>query len=483
MAMDKLKTICNKYLPILLLMLFGVSVYPLLWRDFWFDEALTLLNFALLPAGDIYWNYAIPNNHILYTLCLHFYFLFCPATVPFDLWCRLLSVIFASGVLVLMYFWFARMIGRRVWFWLLTAMATATPFLIYATAVRGYMLGMLAAAVAAKCAFEFSGKGTFKWGTACFLASAVTVGVTPSNLIALGAAALYAAWFCGSAPWKKLRFYCLGILPLAAFAVFYLPIWSQLIKAANLGEGWSHPLPVLAAWLLAVLIPVLPLFLVLLIVYPVVRRKKLSKNLLFAGIWLLPAVMVFFTRVPPFPRVLVVLYPVIWLLWGKAVHRLLAFLRYRGMSAAKQGRLINIFGLFLLFWTVCLIQTPRVKNQLSNWCGNARQDDFYCAYYVRNDHIPLKTAQAIAKLDLTGVPEIYLSFTSDPWALMLYLQANGMDSGKVIFDGPRGKVENLKRSGLVVIHRSESIYELEQRFGIKTRPVLENTNHRVYQVW
>ena len=42
-----------------------------LYRELWFDEALTLLNFVLpLELGDIYFSYHIPNNHIVYSMLL-----------------------------------------------------------------------------------------------------------------------------------------------------------------------------------------------------------------------------------------------------------------------------------------------------------------------------------------------------------------------------------------------------------------------------
>ena len=61
------------YLGILML-LFFTSLSASLARELWFDEALTLLEFVTMPrAIDIYLNYPIPNNHIVYNLCLRFF--------------------------------------------------------------------------------------------------------------------------------------------------------------------------------------------------------------------------------------------------------------------------------------------------------------------------------------------------------------------------------------------------------------------------
>jgi len=39
-------------------------------RPLWFDEAVSLMNFATLPYSEIYTNYTIPNNHILFNMLL-----------------------------------------------------------------------------------------------------------------------------------------------------------------------------------------------------------------------------------------------------------------------------------------------------------------------------------------------------------------------------------------------------------------------------
>ena len=54
------------------LLVFGFVAVPYLLRQLWFDEALTVMNFALMASPRaIYANYAIPNNHILFSIVLH----------------------------------------------------------------------------------------------------------------------------------------------------------------------------------------------------------------------------------------------------------------------------------------------------------------------------------------------------------------------------------------------------------------------------
>lgn len=71
-----------------------------LFRPLWFDEALTVLNFALAPnPAAIYLNYSIPNNQICYTFLLRLWIEFQPAFLDTTVWLRLLSVLLGAGTL------------------------------------------------------------------------------------------------------------------------------------------------------------------------------------------------------------------------------------------------------------------------------------------------------------------------------------------------------------------------------------------------
>ena len=58
----------------MLALLAAAVTAALLNRDLWFDEALTLLHFALLPSVPAIWQaYVIPNNQLLHSVLLHFW--------------------------------------------------------------------------------------------------------------------------------------------------------------------------------------------------------------------------------------------------------------------------------------------------------------------------------------------------------------------------------------------------------------------------
>lgn len=104
--------IVKKYFFLTPIVLFFVLSAAFLQRPFWFDEALTLMNFALLPLEKIYSNYAIPNNHIGFTMLLHIWYQIMPQSVPLDVWCRLLAFLFGAGFLLFSWMKFRSFVFR-----------------------------------------------------------------------------------------------------------------------------------------------------------------------------------------------------------------------------------------------------------------------------------------------------------------------------------------------------------------------------------
>ena len=73
------------------LVFFSAGTY--LVRPLWFDEALTVQNFALLDSVEsIYFNYVIPNNQILYTVMLHYWIKLYCGLGGIDEWMRIVAV-------------------------------------------------------------------------------------------------------------------------------------------------------------------------------------------------------------------------------------------------------------------------------------------------------------------------------------------------------------------------------------------------------
>ena len=449
-----------------------------LLRDLWFDEALTVMNFALLPRPlDIYLNYAIPNNHIVFTALLNLWIKLMPGFVPPDLWLRIPSLAAAAALLWLLHRRFTAGIGSFKLAVTLTLLAVSPPFLTYATAVRGYMVGALFAALYLVAALEFlkSGKLRDGWPAAAF--ALLAVGVAPSNLAALAAASLIAASRAPK-PLKPRRIVVLFMIPPAMTLLFYLPIFRQLLHCYRLGEGWKDGAAALKQLAAAALLPFGPLLL------PAAaggiallrrRREKLWRALLAGAAWLLPVPMMLIPRVAPFPRVFLPLLPLGALLVARGIFHIEALLRLR---APKRGRTASRFPprraalaalalLPLLGWSFRLGNTE-ARIAISDKIGGAYGDDFFAPHYLRIDFRPSTTASEILRhFPPAGNPVIYLSFNADPWALSFYCNIFNTTSGRpdFRFDGPRGPVAELPDGAAVVLRQDENPAPVAQRFG------------------
>ena len=466
-----------------------------LLRDLWFDEALTVMNFALLPRPlDIYLNYAIPNNHIVFTALLNLWIKLMPGFVPPDLWLRLPSFAAAAALLWLLHRRFAAGIGSFKLAVALTLLAVSPPFLTYATAVRGYMTGALFAALFLVAALEFLKSGKPRDGWPCAAFALLAVGVAPSNLAAL-AAALLIALSRAPRPLRRRRLLALALIPPAMTLVFYLPILRQLIHCYQLGEGWKDGAAALKQLAVAALLPFGPLLLAAAaggVVLLRRRREKLLRALLAGAAWLLPVPMMLIPRVAPFPRVFLPLLPLCALLVARGILHLAARLklraRNRGGAASRftprRRALLAVLTLVpLLGWSSRLWEG---RFAISDRIGGAYGDDFFAPHYLRIDFRPSATAAEILRhFPPAGDPVIYLSFNADPWALSFYGNILNDTTGRpdFRFDGPRGPVAELPDGAAVVLRQDEAPEPVAERFGGNLLPVAKGgLQHIIYRL-
>lgn len=455
---------------------------PYLNRDLWFDEALTYLHFAQMDSpGEIYTGYFIPNNQILYTITLHYWSMLLPEGVNPVIWFRLLSFLFAAATLLLLYRRFrVRLGGGAILLPVLVALAASVPFLIYATALRGYMLSALLITLALDAALDFAGGPNWKRAVRYTIWSLAAVATIPSNLLALGGVVLYALPLFGARFYMRKAFWTLALLPLLMFALFYLPIYKCLLGCMALREGWSDGflalLAVYGAFLYSFAMLLLPSSGVALAFD---REKFQWTRLARAAIWLLP-LPALLLPVAPFPRVFFPLWPLWALLLAGGVRDLTALncrWRRRWNSRVWIGGLVVI----VLGWSV-LAQQPALRLMFSRRFGDAGADDYFYGYYLRNEHKPSETATWIAR-HVDGRPmSFYSSFSADPWSLLFYLFNSGVDVREFRFDGPRGPVAALEPGMLVILRSNESASAVEKRFRRRLSPIYSNDNHGVYLV-
>lgn len=475
----------NHFLPLLIILgAYMWFVRGFLFRPLWFDEALTVLNFALAPnPADIYLNYSIPNNQICYTFLLRLWIEFQPAFLDTTVWLRLLSVLLGAGTLSALYLLFRTRFGNgRILLPVLVALGISVPFLIYATALRGYMLSALLVTLTLHFALRFARCREGKSWLCYAAGSLLTVGTIPSNLVMLAGVVLYALPLFQADFYRKRSFWLMVFTPPAMLLFFYLPVMRQFIGVVNLGEGWNSGGKVL----LAVLAAFSYSFAMLLIpaTGSLLAFDRRRYNWLWsarAAIWLLPIPMALLLKVAPFPRVFFPFWP-LWALLLAGGLRDLSALNCRWRRRWQPAVWIAALTAAVLLWG-WLAQWPELRLAFSRRNGGNGSDDYFFGYYLRNEHTPDKTVAELKKRYPDGTPPIYLSFSADPWAVMFYGNLNGLtDPANYRFDGPRGVVGSIPRGSLAILRDDESALALGQRFHVRLKELFRTPNHGVYRV-
>ena len=174
----------KRYYAGLLFLISSIFLFRGIFRPLWCDEALTIMNFTTLPFSRIYTEYVIANNHILYTYLLKLWISFIPpALYNLVFLFRLPGVFLGIVTLLLIYFLWRKYMGRNIAFILAMTLAVSHIFMIYATAVRGYILGLLFVVTAIDAAMNYFIHGRKKYLIFYMFASLGGIAVIPSNVI------------------------------------------------------------------------------------------------------------------------------------------------------------------------------------------------------------------------------------------------------------------------------------------------------------
>ena len=408
-----------------LLALAAAVTVPLLGRDLWFDEALTLLDFALLPSIPAIWQaYVIPNNQLLHTALLHFWAPVAGALFPFNAGLRLLPL--ATTLVLVLVLWrgSARSCGWAALSLTLAAWIVSPPFALFGSALRGYILAALAVTAALIAAERWAARGGLGAAMGFFAAAFAGAAAVPTTLLGIGAALLLA--FADRRPLRNRRFWGAAGLALAAFALCYGGIARQFWAVCRLGEGWRDGRAALAVTALAVLAAFAPLLLTGAL-FRLRRHRFREGDWWRLCVWLAPLPPCLLLPVAPFPRVFWCLFPLWTVLTARGLRPFFAWARRRRAAAA---------GLVALAAAWAVLMNMGALWISDRWIGES--DDFFAPYWCREGFRPAELiAEAARRSAAAGVenPVLYASFAADPWALCLYGRLAGVE---VRFDGPRG---------------------------------------------
>ncbi|MDD2478261.1 MAG: hypothetical protein PHS31_00050 [Victivallaceae bacterium] len=438
-----------------------------LFRDLWFDEALTFLNFAMLPdIAAIYKNYVIPNNQILFTVFLKYWSFYDPGLMMPDLHMRLLSLIFAGSSLAVIYSWH-RYFSRCAVILTAVALALSLPFEIYAVALRAYMLSLFLLLLCISIAFRIERTANWRYYVAYFFASLAAVAALPSNIVALGGIALWFMPLRKTTKQQKLGWLMLAVLPILAMAMFYIPLTRQLRMILALREGWNNAFCAAIAFYAAFGLSFLPLLIT-------VRSQKTLSLLKTFAVIMLPLPF-FLLRTPaPFPRIF---FPY----WAVLVLPLLSFLNLFLARNRHRKMVYPALAGAVLIWAIGM---NVFRTELSNiLTPQGAMDDYFYPSYARPNFQPHNTIRLLLKQYGNNLPPIYVSFDADFYPLIFYGHLNGINPELWRFDNPHGKVESLPSNALVILSSSEhELKNFSERFGVHPTFLFSSGFHRVYQL-
>lgn len=450
----------QRFLIALIPVLTGCAAASLvLGRELWFDEALTVTSFMLpFSPPEIYANYSIPNNQIVYTMALKLWHGLQNDPAPISFW-RLLSLVCASGAMGL-FVWLRRKLHDKTpWtaVVVLTVFAVSPVFQNYATALRGYAISWLWIMLALEGARRiFHGRAGSGWAL-YLLGMLGAVGTVPTNLLACVGIVIYAF------PWSRRdflrdgRLWLLAVGPFLCLAVFYGPIWKAFLHTFSLMEGFSSRAGALGVFYGATAAT----FGILLVAEPFRLTRGDWRRKFRVVIWLLTIPAVLLLHQVPFPRVFCTLFPLYMMLLADGLAAMRFSPARANGEAAKRfpaARVAAGLGALIVSLVLARIAAPAIASAagLSEY-----DDDYFRPWYMAKDY---SVCELIPELERhPEYPVVFQSFSSDPCPLIFY--ATLWDVEKEFRpDQPPGHVKSLPESALIILRRDEDPGEYETRF-------------------
>lgn len=478
------KNIKQRLAVIALTVLCLLVISKMLFRPYWYDEALTILEFVGQKGYYfIYSHYEIPNNHIIFN-CLVMAWIrlwqnFFPIT---ELSFRLVSFFGAVFSIVIIAVRWRRRFGTIAWL-LCLSLLLSLPMLIYGTAIRGYMLSFLLILIALESAIQWRDKGSYKALVIYSVSALLALGTVPTNLLAFAAINLLPDRPLTKKNIFSSRRLCLAIIPIAALIVFYLPIAEKLLNAINLRDGWPSSLA--AIWHLygGFLINLLPLVIVGFAGFCINLRRKQQNiwSIIGAGaIWILPALVMLIRQPAPFPRVFFSYWPIWLYLLAMSGRHFIAWLR-QSTGLKKMSSIMTIIIMLALLYGSFLQNMPWIPAVI---CNPAKGDDFCYPYYMKRDFRPKEACKTVVQLT-EGMPEkIFLSQGCDYPSIIMYGKTMMVDEKRWIFDRPLGqklKKEDLPDVLLVITKGEVEAKRIAQRFQFaEINPVRDVGYQKIY---
>ncbi len=483
--MDKQSTKKLKLLILLASCLLCVMMFFLsasaLFRDMWFDEALTITTYTTRPnIIRIYFNYLIPNNHIIYTIFLKYWVeVWKPIMGYTTISYRLPSFIFGFTALLTILTCWQQRLGKWPAFLMALCFSCSLPFAIYASAVRGYILCFLLVLLAFDAALRLYQTGKVKYALYYGIMTLLAVGTIPSSLISFVGIVLFFMGRTNPKHYFKPRHIIIAIIPPLALIIFYLPIIGMFINSMSLKEGWHSSWRSLITIYAGFIVAMLPLLLFNLVaIKRLFIKKNLQQTIFNSIIFLLPLIFIFRTPAP-FPRLFFPLWPVWMIIIAAGTKH--AFTISTNLKKLRLSPILLITvmsGIIIGYGILSTTVSTRISAIIVD---NNGLDDYFSPYYMRKSFAPSEIIKAIKKDTNNQPPPIYLSFSSSPYSFIFHGVTLGLDKNIWGFDNPDYTIHELMPNSFAILSKQDNPQDLIKRFHVKKMTLIRDFGfHQLY---
>jgi hypothetical protein len=477
-----------KYIGFLLLLcIAGVILLQHLTRPIWFDEAWSIMAYSPLSLVQIYNSYNAPNNHILFNIFLHFYLQSVGNIFPVsEILFRLPTAFIALLTSSLMYIFWKKRIGTKVTFLIVLSFILSPIFIIYGTAVRGYMLSMLFVLCGLESVLMFSTSGKRRYIIFFFISSLLGVAVIPSNLFAFILLIIFPFLQIKNKksfiPLLRRNIFIL-LSPFIAFFLFYGPIYRNLYNAIKYNTGWLHPFSACIHLYSGLICNMLPITLIAFFLSIIlIKHSKIFVIISIVIIFTAPALVILWHVPAPFPRVFLQMWPIWLYLIGVALKHFFAMTRKTNSSRVKYYFYILVIS--IISWS---ITSNIFKSKLSKtFTRQFSQDDLFDPYFMKESFTPSETVKKLVKLTKHHAGQVFLSHNADFPSIIFYGKLQGINQNYWLTDtlGKR-KINWFSKNKIcyILLRNKEDLLLIEKRFKLQSlQPVIFFGIQKIYKL-
>ena len=420
---DKTANFFAEFLPEFIIgLLFIVVQYLNINLDFWNDEIYTLKHFTFTDTTNIFLDYHVPNNHILFNLINHLYLSLIGIESLFQLmdrpyFLRVVPFVYSAFTLLFTYKIALKAHSRTIALISSIILITTIPFLNFSLQIRGYGLSMLLLTMIIYYGFSYLKKPQIKHLILVGVTTAFLVYTIPSNLYFVFCILLvYGIFFLKnliktqannvSFTFSKIisdfnfKVIIASIFGLILSLAFYAPIFKDVFMNEYVVGGNSFEFGKLrfyiphlfegfvsGKWFILVLATIGFLLKI------ISRSKWTFPFFIYLSLLIIPLVLVYLRGDSPPLRVFVVILPFVAILFASSILQI--WTKIKQLIPLHDYYLV--FGIFLYSVLVLQLENQKINDTvLSDLHTGSRSQDLYRQYYSHH-YQPLLDVDTLSK--------------------------------------------------------------------------------------